>query len=210
MTRQISLIFGSLLGAWLAAGAFAQTPAAPADGPRLEGEDMVVGAANAPITIIEYASLTCPHCAHFHQHELPRLKAEYIDKGLAKFVYRDFPLDRVALGAAQIARCLPPDRYFGFIEVLFKQQESWAAGRDPEAMMTRVKQLARLAGLPPAEAEACATSTERQNQVVTMRFAGEQQFQIRGTPTLIINGKRHDGSMEFADLDKLLKPLAGR
>ena len=208
--RHISLIFGGLL-AWVAGEAvLAQTPA-PADlAPRLEGDDMVVGAANAPVTIIEYASLTCPHCAHFHQTDLPKLKSEYVDKGLVKFVYRDFPLDRVALGAAQIARCLPPDRYFGFIEVLFKQQEQWASGRDPEAMITRVKQLARLAGLPANEADACATSAERQNQVVAMRFAGEQMFQIRGTPTLIINGKRHDGSTEFADLDKLLRPMVGR
>jgi protein-disulfide isomerase len=208
--RHISLIFAALAALLFGGPGLAQTPAASDLAPRLEGEDMVIGAANAPITIIEYASLTCPHCAHFHADVLPKLKAEYVDKGLVKFVYRDFPLDRVALGAAQIARCLPPDRYFGFLDVLYKQQDQWASGRDGEAMIGRVKQLARLAGLPPAEIEACATSAERQKKVVDMRFAGEQQFQVRGTPTLIINGKRHDGSMEFADLDKVLRPLAGR
>jgi len=97
------------------------------------------------------------------------------------------------------------------IEVASAAAVAWQfSGRDPEAMITRVKQLARLAGLPANEADACATSAERQNQVVAMRFAGEQMFQIRGTPTLIINGKRHDGSTEFADLDKLLRPMVGR
>ncbi len=90
----------------------ATPPAAQALAPRREGEDMVMGAPTAPVTLIEYASLTCPHCAHFDEETFPKLKSEYIDRGLVKYVYRDFPLDRVALQASKIARCAGPDRYF--------------------------------------------------------------------------------------------------
>ena len=211
MERHISLIFAGLAAVFLLAAepVFAQTPAA-ASAARLEGEDMVIGAPDAKITIIEYASLTCPHCAAFHAEAMPRLKAEFVDTGIVKFVYRDFPLDRVALTAAQIARCLPPERYFGFIDALFKQQEVWAAGRDGEAMVARVKQLARLAGLSTEKADACVADPALQNKVATMRFNGEKEFDVRGTPTLIVNGKKYTGSMEFTDLDKFLKSVAGR
>ena len=211
MERHISLIFAGLAAVFLLAAepVLAQTPSA-ASAARLEGEDMVMGAPDAKITIIEYASLTCPHCATFHAEAIPRLKTEFIDTGLVKFVYRDFPLDRVALSAAQIARCLPPERYFGFIDALFKQQEVWAAGRDGEAMVARVKQLARLAGLSTEKADACVADPALQNKVATMRFNGEKEFDVRGTPTLIVNGKKYTGSMEFADLDKFLKSVAGR
>ena len=211
MERHISLIFAGLAAVFLLAAepVFAQTPAATSAA-RLEGEDMVIGAPDAKITIVEYASLTCPHCAAFHAEAMPRLKAEFIDTGVVKFVYRDFPLDRVALGAAQIARCLPPDRYFAFVEALFRQQDQWAAGRDPEAMVARVKQLARLAGLPAEKADACLADPALQAKVAASRFNAEKEFDVRGTPTLIVNGKKYTGSMDYADLDKFLKSLAGR
>ena len=212
MKRHISFVFAGLvaLGAALAGPVGAQTAPAATTAARLEGEDMVIGAPDAKITIVEYASLTCPHCAAFHAEVLPKLKTEFVDTGVVKFVYRDFPLDRVALTTAQIARCLPPERYFGFLDALFRQQESWASGRDGEAMVAKVKQLARLAGLSTEKADACVADPEKQAKVANMRFAGEKEFDIRGTPTLIINGRKYTGSMEFVDLDKFLKSLAGR
>lgn len=175
--------------------------------PRRQGEDFVIGAENAPVVIIEYASLTCPHCARFHGDVLPKIKSDYVDRGLVKFIYRDFPLDGAALRAAQIARCLPPERYFTFMDVLFRQQEQWAAGRDVGAIVDRVKQLAALAGLSRDRAEACSTDAESQKKIVEMAQAGERDYQIRATPTIVINGKRHAGSNTLEELEKILQPL---
>ncbi|MBL8697024.1 MAG: DsbA family protein [Alphaproteobacteria bacterium] len=175
--------------------------------PRRQGEDFVVGAENAPAVIIEYASLTCPHCARFHADVLPRIKSEYVERGLVKFIYRDFPLDGAALRAAQIARCLPAERYFTFMDVLFRQQEQWAAGRDVNAIVDRVKQLAALAGLSRERAEACSTDQDLQKKIVEAAQAGERDYQIRATPTIVVNGKRHAGANSFEELEKLLAPL---
>lgn len=175
--------------------------------PRKEGDDFIIGAANAQVVIIEYASLTCPHCARFHAEVLPKLKAEYVDTGLVKFIYRDFPLDRVALQAAQVARCLPAERYYSFLDVLFRQQEQWAAGKDPAEMIERVKQLGQLAGMPRDQSAACVADQAMQLKIVGAAQTGEKDYQIRATPTVVINGKRHAGANSFEDLDKVLRPL---
>jgi protein-disulfide isomerase len=179
-------------------------------GPRLEDGDMVLGAANAPVTIIEYASLTCPHCAAFHTRTLPRLKAEYIDKGLVKYVYRDFPLDRIALQASMIARCAGPERYFGFLDVFFQQQSNWAAGNDPNKMIGALKRLARLGGMTEQQVDACLQNRQVQDSILAMSLAGEKQFQVNSTPTLIINGQRQAGALTIEEIEKIIKPLVGR
>lgn len=178
--------------------------------PRKEGEDMVIGLANAPITIIEYASLTCPHCATFHTTSFPRLKAEYVDKGLVRFVYRDFPLDRAALWASMLARCAGPDRYFAFLDVLFRQQSTWARGSDPQAIQDNLKRIARLGGISDQGFHACLSDKAVETAVLEQSLKGEREFKVSSTPTLIINGQKHTGSVAFEDLDKILKPLAGR
>jgi len=178
--------------------------------PRKEGDDMVMGLATAPITIIEYASLTCPHCANFHTTSLPQIKEQYVDKGLVKFVYRDFPLDRAALWASQLARCSGPERYFSFLDVLFRQQNSWARGNDGNAIRENLKRLAKLGGFSDASFDACLNDKAGETAVLEQSLKGEREFKVTSTPTLIINGNKHTGSISFEDLDKVLKPLAGR
>jgi protein-disulfide isomerase len=187
------------------APAAAQQPPADRLAPRREGDDFAMGHPDAPVVVIEYASLTCPHCARFHADVLPQVKAKYIDAGIVKFVYRDFPLDRVALQAAQIARCVAPERYFGFLEILFRQQEQWTAGRDPAVMVERVKQFASLAGLPRERATACADDQAMQLRIVSGIQAAERDHKIAGTPSFVINGKRHTGSFTYDDLEKALR-----
>ena len=195
-------------GSLIAASAIAQTAADPAAlGARREGDDMVLGKADAPAVLIEYASLTCPSCARFHNEVLPKLKSQYIETGQLKFVYRDFPLDRVALQAAQIARCVPTERYFGFLELLFRQQEQWASGREAGPMIERVKQFASLAGLPRDRATACADDQAMQLKIVAAAQAGEKDYKVTGTPALVINGKRHTGAPSFEDVDKALREI---
>jgi protein-disulfide isomerase len=196
------------VGVAVVATARAQSPAEL--GPRREGDDIVLGKADAPLVLIEYASLTCPHCARFHNEVLPRLKSQYIDGGRLKLVYRDFPLDRVALQAAQVARCVPTERYYAFLEVLFRQQEQWTAGRDPAVMIDRVKQFAALAGLPRDRASACVDDQSMQMKIVGAAQAGEKDYKVSGTPTFVINGKRHTGGPSFEDLDKALRDALGK
>jgi protein-disulfide isomerase len=205
--------------------AVAQAPATPASppaqqearvdpaalAPRLENGDMVLGAANAPVTLIEYASLTCPHCAAFATQTYPQLKADYIDKGLVKYIYRDYPLDGAALRAAMVARCAGPERYFAFIDVFFAQQETWLRNaRTVDQAVQNLKPLARLGGMSEADFNACIANTEIETAVISQQQKGSQEFQISGTPTLIVNGKKYEGSYEFKEFDKFLRPLAGR
>jgi protein-disulfide isomerase len=185
----------------------AAQPADAALGPRRENGDMVLGAANAPITIVEYASLTCPHCAQFHNQTLPKLKAEYIDTGKVKYVFRDFPLDGVALRASMIAQCAGPDRYFTFLDVFFQQQPNWMRGNDGEAMVASLRRLARTGGMTEAQIDECLKNQQVQETILASRMAGQNQFNVRSTPTLIINGKNHSGALPFDELDKILKPL---
>jgi protein-disulfide isomerase len=195
----------------LTSQAAAQTPPAqtpPAEyAARKEGDDHVIGNPDAKVVVIEFASLTCPHCARFHIETLPKLKAAYIDTGLVKFIYRDFPLDRVALQAAQVARCMPAERYFSFLDVLFRQQEQWAAGRDPNAMVDRIKQLAAFAGLSRERATACLEDQALQLKIVGAAQNGEREYKISATPSLVINGKRHTGSIAFEEVDKVLREI---
>lgn len=180
-----------------------------ATGPRRENGDMVMGAANAPVTVIEYASLTCPHCARFHTDTLPKLKSTYIDTGVVKYVFRDFPLDRLALSGAMIAQCAGPERYFNFLDVFFRQQTSWAKGNEQEAMAA-LRRLARLGGMSDAQIDSCLANKQVQDGILATSVAGQNQFQVRSTPTLIINGERHAGALSFEELDKIIKPLAGK
>jgi protein-disulfide isomerase len=181
-------------------------PANAPQGPRRENGDMVIGAANAPVTIIEYASLTCPHCARFHTETLPKLKSDYVDTGKVKFIFRDYPLDRVALAGAMIAQCAGPERYFTFLDVMFRQQASWTKGGEQEAMAS-LRRLARLGGMSDAQIDDCLKDKKVQDAILATSVAGQQQFQVRSTPTLIINGERHSGALPFDELEKILKPL---
>jgi protein-disulfide isomerase len=192
---------------FVAQAAAAAQPADAARGPRRENGDMVIGASNAPVTIIEYASLTCPHCARFHTETLPKLKSEYVETGKVKYVFRDFPLDGLALRAASIAHCAGPERYFNFLDVFFQQQPSWTRGNDPEAMLASLKRLARTGGMGEAQIEDCLKNKQVQDAILASRMTGEKQFNVRSTPTIVINGESHAGALSFDELENLLKPL---
>ena len=166
--------------------------------------ERTLGNPAAPVTIIEYASLTCPHCANFHRNELPAIKAKYIDTGKAKLVFRDFPLDQLALQAAVLAHCAGDARYFKFLDAMFASQATWARAGDPIAAL---KQLAKLGGLSEAEADACLADRAMQDGVLQARLDGEQKFNVSSTPTIIINGKTYDGSRSIAEIGKVIDPL---
>ncbi len=185
----------------------ALTPAALAESVSTEEAlvEMVMGDADAPITIIEYASLTCPHCAAFHRETLPELKKQYLDTGKAKLIFRDFPLDGAALRAAMLARCGGKERFFPFVDVLLKTQNTWSRAKDPVAALTQV---GRMGGLSKDEIEACLKNEALMDGILRIRLDGQNEFDVSSTPTFIINGKKVAGALPFAEFEKLLKSAA--
>ncbi|MGE3304184.1 MAG: DsbA family protein [Hyphomonadaceae bacterium] len=177
---------------------------AAADQPQISPDDRILGSADAPITIIEYASLTCPHCAAFATQTLPQVKSAYIDQGLARLVYRDFPLDRVALKGSLLARCVPNERYFAMIDVLFHSQGEWARADDPVAALA---QIGRTAGLDQATIDKCLNDEAETDKIIAEIQAAQDEFQIDSTPTLIINGVKHPGALSFEQLETIFKDL---
>ena len=171
----------------------------------VQPDDRILGKADAPITIIEYASLTCPHCAHFTVDVLPKLKAKWIDTGKAKLVLRDFPLDEPALRAAMVARCAPPDRFYPLTETFFAQQEQWVTTRDYRAALEK---LAELGGIRNEEFLACISDKKIEDQVAQSRLIAAQQLGVTGTPKFFINGKKFDGAPTVEALDQALTALA--
>jgi protein-disulfide isomerase len=185
----------------------ASAPPASADAADLlqvKPQDRVLGQADAPITIVEYASMTCPHCAHFEIEVLPELQKKWIDTGKAKLVMRPFPLDQVALRAEMLARCLPPERYYPMVETLFKTQEKWAVQNWRPAL----ERVARLAGVSNKEFDACLANKTLEDEVVQSRLTAATQLDVNGTPTLFVNGKKFEGPPTVEALDELLSDVA--
>ena len=165
-------------------------------------QDRVLGRADAPVTIIEYASLTCSHCRKVHTEVIPQLKKDYIDTGKVKLIYRDFPFDRLALMGAVLARCAPEDRFFSFIDVLFAQQENWARSEDPFAALTRI---GKLGGVNPSDFDACLKNQPLVDGIVEKRLAGQKNFDVNATPTFIIDGNhRIVGAQPYEEFKKVL------
>jgi protein-disulfide isomerase len=162
--------------------------AGAADSVDLNPIDQVVGKADARITIIEYASFTCPHCAHFHEHIYPRLKAEWIDTGKARLIYRDFPTppQGLAIGAAMIAQCSGKDRYFGVLGVLFQTQEKWVYAQSP---LDELKRIVRIAGITGDQVDACLKRQDLANAIQARAMEGNKKFGVSSTPSLVIDGK---------------------
>jgi protein-disulfide isomerase len=180
-----------------AAGSAAAQVAAPkVDAAKAAGllavtkNDRILGQAAAPITIIEYASLSCPHCAHFENEVLPEIQKQWIDSGKAKLVMRDFPLDREALAAEVLARCMPPARYYPLVKAMFADQPQWVPVPDWRAALRRI---AKFAGIGSNEFESCLANKALENQVAASRLVASQQLGVDATPTFFINGRKFDG-----------------
>lgn len=186
----------AVLGAfWFSSTAYAQQPAQ-------ELPDMVLGKPDAPITIIEYASLTCSHCAAFHKETLPKIKSEWIETGKAKLIYRDFPFDGWALGAAMVARCAGPDRYFAFLDTLFRSQEQWAAAKNP---LDALRGIAKLGGMSDQQFNTCIADQQLLQAIQTKRMEAEKKMGVNSTPTFFIGSQKISGAQPYEDFDKALK-----
>ncbi len=163
--------------------------------------EMVLGDKNARVTVIEYASLGCPHCARFHANTFPDIKKNYIDTGKIKFVYRDFPLGNPALAAAMIARCAGSTKYFGMIDIFFRSQPQWGRAENPLASLTKI---ARFGGMSDDDVGACLQNQELLNHIQTKAQDGAKEYEINSTPSFVIDGETISGNLPYEDFKKLL------
>jgi protein-disulfide isomerase len=155
-----------------------------------------IGRADAPVTVIEYFSLTCGHCAAFHRDTWPRVKRELVDTGRVRVIFRDFPLDQLALAAAGLARSLPPERYEPFIAALFNTQERWAFSRssDPREELWKI---AALAGMSRETFEAALVDADLQRGILEQRVKGQQEHNVSSTPTFVFGSRVVAGNIAF-------------
>ena len=182
-SRRAALALMSGTIAATALPAFAQS----ADGPKIE--EMALGDPDAPITMIEYASLTCPHCATFHKNVLPKIREKYIDTGKVRMVFRTVYFDRPGLWADMMARCGGPLRYFGIVDMLFDKQREWTQGETALDIVNNLYAIGRIAGLEDADMEACIQDVDKAQALVNESTANLEADKIEGTPTFIINGE---------------------
>ena len=201
------LAIAGLVGAALGLTAAPRAVLADAPAPHLQitKDDRILGSPTAPITIVEYASMSCPHCAHFAKEVLPELKRKWIDTGKVKLVLRDFPLDQLALQAAMIQRCAPPDRFYAFADMFFADQQQWVTADDANAALAR---LAALGGMSRSEFDACLKDTALENHILQQRLVASKNLGVEATPTFFINGTKFGGAPTVAEFDKVLSGLA--
>jgi protein-disulfide isomerase len=166
--------------------------------------ERALGDPAAKVTVVEYASMTCSHCAAFHDETFTPFKEKYVDTGKVRFIFREFPLDALATSAFMLARCVPEDRYFPVVDILFRQQQNWAFVDDPaKALFNVVKQ----AGFTQESFRACLTNQKILDGVNSVKDRGSNEFGVASTPTFFINGKKMSGALSLEDMDKEIEPL---
>jgi protein-disulfide isomerase len=164
--------------------------------------DISLGKPDAPNTIVEYASMTCPHCAQFHTIVLPELQKKYIDNGQVRLILREFPLDGLAVAAFMLARCAGPDRYYPMVSALFETQPTWAVpgGEGKEKLLL----IARQAGFSKEEFDKCLADKDLFNKIVETRKRANEKFGVDSTPSFFVNGKRITGEHTLQDFETAL------
>jgi protein-disulfide isomerase len=168
--------------------------------------DMVMGDAKAPVTIIEYASMTCPHCAHFTETTFPELKKRYIDTGKVRFIFREFPLDQLAAAAFMLARCAGETdsiKYFTMVDTMFRQQRTWAVEKPLPPLLALAKQ----AGFTQATFDACLSNQKILDGIEAVRNRAADKFKVQSTPSFFINGTLVSGAMTIDEMAKQIDPL---
>lgn len=167
-------------------------------------EEKYLGDADAPVKIVEYMSMTCPHCAAFHNNTFKPIIEKYADSGKIQFIVREFPFDPRATAAIMLARCAPDDKFFPMVEVLMQQQQNWARAQDAR---TALLNIAKLAGFTQETFEACLTNQQLVDDVNTVKNKAVQEFGVTSTPTFLINGNRYSGNMSVDQMSALIDSM---
>jgi protein-disulfide isomerase len=209
--RKLSIVLAAALaafvvGARLPAPGVGSSQAMAADMPTVYPDDMYMGKADAKVTVIEFASLSCPHCAAFNNDVLPKIKADYMDKGLVRWIYRDFPLNRDAFLAAILTHCASPIRYFSLVDSLFRSQSFWETQPD---VLVALKQIGASEGVDEKTYDACIDDQALKDKILARYKEAGDKYQVNATPSFLINGKLYAGEMPYEDFKKLLDAALG-
>ncbi len=207
MNRRKMLMFGAAIAGLPVAWRLALAPRPAWAQEQIFDDDRILGDANAPVTIIEYSSLTCPHCANFHKNTLPEVRKNWIETGRARIVYRHFPFDALGLRAAMVANCIEGDRHFSFLDALFYGQELWTRAQDP---LGALEQVAAFAGLDKATFDACIADEAELNRILIRAKDARETYGVNSTPTFIINGAKVQGAVGYDEFNKALEEAAAR
>ena len=205
----------------IASPAMAQEASTSSEAARVP--DMVLGQEDAPVTIVEYASFTCPHCANFHDEVFAKLKSDYIDTGKVKFVYREVYFDRYGLLAAMIARDGGTEKYFKISDILYETQRDWISAGDDKGIIDNLRKIGLKAGIDKdkieatiaafdtctADIKACMETDNIAGALVATYQENATRDEIKGTPTIIVNGETHSGEMSFDELSKIIDAKLG-
>ena len=165
-------------------------------------KEMTIGEKDAPLTIVEYASLGCSHCAKFHQETYPALKKDYVDTGKVKLIFRDFPLGTPALAATMIARCSGPERYFGFVEMFFRSQTQWSHAENPLEALSKV---ARLGGMPTVDVQACMRNQKLLEYIQLQKKHAYEEDGINATPYFVIGTEKLSGGLPYNQMKVIIE-----
>ena len=214
------LVLAALCAGAIGAGALLQTlpAAAQAKGPTevpveelmkpVGLPDLALGPADAKVTVVEYASMTCGHCAHFTKDVWPEFKKKYVDTGKVRYIFREFPLDNLAAAASMLARCAGGDKAFPLIEVMFEKQQEWAFGEGNP--VPRLFEIAKQAGFTQESFDKCLTDQKLLDDITAGRTRGSDVFGVQATPTFYINGKKLDGGPTLDKFDAMIEPLLAK
>ncbi len=168
--------------------------------------ERALGDPKAPVTIVEYASMTCSHCATFATTTYPVLKSRYIDTGKVRYILREFPLDPLATAGFMLARCDGDQKYYPVVDMLFTHQRAWASSDKP---LDALRQMMRQAGFSQEKFDSCLRDQKLYDAINAVKNRGLETLKIDSTPTFFINGQRHPGNMSIDELEKIIKPLLG-
>ncbi len=166
--------------------------------------DMSMGSKDAPIVVVNYSSLTCAHCAHFHTATLSKIEEKYIKPGYVRIIFRDFPADQLAVQAHQLAWCKGEIKYMDFVKLLYATQEKWLMAPDPLAAL---KTIALQNGISAEQYEACLKDQELLDKIINVRLEGQEKYNITATPTLVINAKIYPRALTFEEFEAIVRPL---
>ena len=169
-------------------------------------DDFVVGDKNAPVTIIEYASLSCSHCANFHNNTLDDLIKEYVDTGKARIVFRDFPFNYPALLGSMVLRCIPEDARYDYMNALFQLQPKWVVRENAKSTQELYK-IMQSGGMTKEEFETCTNNVELENTILQALIAAQNEFNIQSTPSFLINGNLVEGNKSIKEFRQIIDKI---
>ena len=170
-------------------------------------ELIILGEKGAPVKIKIYSSLTCPHCANFHKNIIPLIEENYVKSGLVQLIFMDFPLDQASLNASKLLHCSSDKTQIKFLNTIYERQSAWASGSTIEQINSNLQKIVENLGINPSEFKKCLNNEAIEDKILNGRIEGQKKYSINSTPTIIINEKKFEGTINFKNIKKKIEKL---